>query len=270
MATPFATDNWPFAAFANDIDYTLLMAYDEHLTPGVPGSIAGQSWFENVLDKRMRVLNPAHTLVALGNYAYDWNANDIDSLSFEEAVIAAHDSGATVNFDDATNNPRFSYVEDDHTKHDVWFLDAVTAYNQIHAADPYRPAGYAVWRLGSEDPSIWYVMGQRYGAPAPIALRHIPIIEDIDFEGSGEMISVEAHPQAGGRTFGIDRETGDINDETYTKLPTGYVIRQFGAAKKEIALTFDDGPDAEWTPKNSRYPQSKSCSGYLLHYRQQR
>jgi len=249
MAAPFANDKWPFAEYAKNIDYTLLMAYDEHLTPNAPGSIAGQSWYEDTLDKRMRSLNSAHTIVALGSYAYDWDAGGIDSLSFEEAVIAAHDSGAPVLFDDATNNPHFQYTEEDQTVHDVWFLDAVTAYNEIHAADPYQPAGYAVWRLGSEDPSIWYVMGKPYGAPAPQSLRHIPTIEDIDFEGSGEIISVEAHPQSGGRNFELDKDTGDIDDENYTKLPTGYVIRQFGAAKKEVALTFDDGPDAEWTPQ---------------------
>jgi cellulose synthase/poly-beta-1,6-N-acetylglucosamine synthase-like glycosyltransferase/peptidoglycan/xylan/chitin deacetylase (PgdA/CDA1 family) len=249
MAAPFANDKWPFASYAKDVDYTILMAYDEHLTPNAPGSIAGQTWYETTLDKRMRLLDPSRTIVALGSYAYDWDAGGIDSLSFEEAVIAAHDSGARVEFDDATNNPHFSYTEEDRTRHDVWLLDAVTAYNQIHAADPYQPAGYAVWRLGSEDPSIWYVMGKPYGAPAPAALRHIPLIEDIDFEGAGEIISVEAHPQSGGRAFEVDPDTGDIDDESYTKLPTGYVIRQFGAAKKEVALTFDDGPDPEWTPR---------------------
>ena len=108
MAEPFANDKWPFADYAKDIDYTILMAYDEHLTPNAPGSIAGQSWYENTLDKRMRGLDPARTIVALGSYAYDWDAGGIDSLSFEEAVIAAHDSGAEVVFDDATNNPHFS------------------------------------------------------------------------------------------------------------------------------------------------------------------
>ncbi|MBI3675148.1 MAG: glycosyltransferase [Proteobacteria bacterium] len=249
LASPFADDNWPVESFSHDVDYVLLMAYDQHLTANVPGSIAGQSWYEDLLDKRMKTLDPARTIVALGSYAYDWNGDDIDSLSFEEAVIAAHDSDAQVQFDDASNNPHFSYVEDDNTKHDVWFLDAVTAYNQLHAADLYRPAGYAVWRLGSEDPSIWSVMGRPYDAPAPSGLAQIPIIEDIDYEGSGELFRVEAHPQSGGRTFEIDSQTGDIDTETYTKLPTGYVIRQFGAAKNEVALTFDDGPDAEWTPQ---------------------
>jgi len=248
IASPFANDKWPWQAYANDVDYTMLMAYDEHTTPDAPGSIAGQSWYENLLDKRMKLLNPAKTIIALGNYAYDWNGDDVDSMAFEEAVIAAHDSDAQVDFDDATNNPHFSYVEDDGTTHNVWLLDAVTAYNQIHAADPYQPAGYALWRLGSEDPSIWWVMGKPYGSAAPDTLQKIPVIEDIDYEGQGEIFQVVAHPQSGARTFEIDKQFGDIDDETYTKLPTGYVIRQFGAAKKKIALTFDDGPDPQWTP----------------------
>ncbi|HSC17986.1 MAG TPA: glycosyltransferase [Rhizomicrobium sp.] len=251
VAAPFANDKWPFAKFAADVDYTLLMAYDEHASPHAPGSIAGQSWFENLLDRRMEVLSPERTIVAIGSYAYDWNADDVDNQSFEEAVIAANDADATVQFDPQTNNPHFSYVEDDEdrTRHDVWLLDGVTAYNQIHAADVYRPAGYALWRLGSEDPSIWSVMGRNYGAPAPAGLHEIPTIEDIDFEGAGELLRVEAQPQSGARNFEVERATGDIDDETYTKLPTGYVIRQFGAAKKTVALTFDDGPDPEWTPQ---------------------
>jgi cellulose synthase/poly-beta-1,6-N-acetylglucosamine synthase-like glycosyltransferase/peptidoglycan/xylan/chitin deacetylase (PgdA/CDA1 family) len=249
VAAPFADDAWPFAQFAELSDYTLLMAYDQHGAKGGAGSIAGQSWYEDLLDKRMKLLDPAHTIVALGNYAYDWNGDDVDSMSFEESVIAANDSEAKVTFDDATNNPHFSYIEDDGTTHNVWLLDAVTAFNQIHAADLYRPAGYALWRLGTEDPSIWSVLGKPYNTPSPDALRNIPVVEGIDYEGQGEILRVEAHPQSGARTFERDAQTGDIDDEHYTKLPTGYVIRQFGAVKKDIALTFDDGPDAEYTPE---------------------
>jgi cellulose synthase/poly-beta-1,6-N-acetylglucosamine synthase-like glycosyltransferase/peptidoglycan/xylan/chitin deacetylase (PgdA/CDA1 family) len=252
-----ADDKYPFADLARDVDYTMLMAYDEHATPNAPGSIAGESWYENLIDKRMKVLNPAHTIVALGSYARDWNAGEVDAEPFQDAVVAAHDSGANIDFDDATNNPHFSFMEQDDntdpddpgTKHDVWFLDAVTVYNQMHAADPYRPAGYALWRLGAEDPSVVPVLGNAYGFAAPKALRDIPVVEDIDFEGEGELLRVDAAPESGNRTFELDKQTGDIDDETYTKLPSGYVIHQFGAANKKMALTFDDGPDPEYTPQ---------------------
>ncbi|MDR3500420.1 MAG: glycosyltransferase [Parvibaculum sp.] len=249
LATPVGDDTWPFQAMAKVVDYTMLMAYDEHWLTSKAGSIAGEPWYEGVIDKRMNLLDPSETIIAIGAYAYDWNGGDVDALTFEDAVIAAHDSHAEIDFDDATNNPHFSYIEDDNVKHDIWFLDGVTAYNQIHAADPYQPAGYAVWRLGGEDPTIWNVMGQPYGALAPPAMADIPIIDDIDFEGRGELLSVAAEPTDGTRKFELDPTTGDINDETYTRLPTTYVIKQFGAAGKKIALTFDDGPDPEWTPQ---------------------
>jgi cellulose synthase/poly-beta-1,6-N-acetylglucosamine synthase-like glycosyltransferase/peptidoglycan/xylan/chitin deacetylase (PgdA/CDA1 family) len=249
MAAPFDDDAWPYQNYARIVDYTLLMAYDEHDDTGPAGSIAGQNWFETTLDTRMRTLAPSRTIVSIGSYAYDWNGDHADDLTFQSAVVAAHDSEATIDFDDATNNPHFSYVEDDHTKHDVWFLDAVTAYNQMHASDIYRPAGYALWRLGSEDPSVWQVMGRGYGATAPEGLRNIPIGADPDYEGEGEFLRVEADPTPGARTFEVDRSTGDIDDEVYTHLPTNYVIRQFGYVPGKVALTFDDGPDPEWTPQ---------------------
>jgi cellulose synthase/poly-beta-1,6-N-acetylglucosamine synthase-like glycosyltransferase/peptidoglycan/xylan/chitin deacetylase (PgdA/CDA1 family)/spore germination protein YaaH len=249
VASPFDDDSWPYADYAKVADYTLLMAYDEHDDTGAAGSIAGQSWFEENLDRRMAVLPPARTIIGVGNYGYDWSDGSAQPISFQDAVIAARDSQARIVFDDQTNNPHLSYLEDDHSKHDVWFLDGVTAFNQIHAADPYQPAGYALWKLGSEDPSIWSVLGRNYGATAPRGLRSIPTSEDVDFEGEGEILKIEAEPAPGSRALEVDKDTGDIDDENYTVLPTPYVIRQAGTSAKKLALTFDDGPDPEWTPQ---------------------
>jgi cellulose synthase/poly-beta-1,6-N-acetylglucosamine synthase-like glycosyltransferase/peptidoglycan/xylan/chitin deacetylase (PgdA/CDA1 family)/spore germination protein YaaH len=250
LAAPFDDPEWHLADYAKLVDYVLLMAYDEHWETGKPGSIAGQSWFERTLDQRMRDLNPARTIIAIGNYGYDWrNGKDAETVTFQEAVLSARDSEADIEFDPDTNNPHFSYVEDDGSTHEVWFLDAVTAFNEIHAADVYRPAGYAVWRLGAEDPSLWSVMGRDYDAPAPDGLHDIAMGTDIDFEGMGEILHVAAAPTPGSRTFETDPSYGDVDDETYTRLPTSYVIQRFGFKPGKVALTFDDGPDPVWTPQ---------------------
>ena len=249
QAAPYADGNWPYATFAKSIDYTLLMAYDEHDDTGPAGAIASEPWFETNLDKRMKELSPSRTIIAIGNYAYDWHGTDAaDDSSFQDAAVAARDSDARIDFDSNTNNPHFSYIENDTVKHDVWFLDGVTAYNQIHAADVYQPAGYALWRLGSEDPSVWSVLGRPYGAGAPDALKQIPTNQDVDFEGNGEILRVEADPVSGSRSFETDPQTGDIDDETYLKLPMTYVIRRVGLEPHTLALTFDDGPDPQYTP----------------------
>ena len=168
---------------------------------------------------------------------------------FSDAMVAARDSGAIIQFDAATNNPHFSFDDGDGTKHQVWFLDAATAFNQIHAADPFQPAGYALWRLGTEDPSILPLLGRRYNAPAPASLHTIPTNDDVDFDGEGEILRVESGSVTGQRDFEIDKASGDVDDETYSSLPTNYVIRRVGQVPKKLALTFDDGPDPEWTPQ---------------------
>lgn len=250
IAAPFADDSWDYKRYGEITDFVILMAYDEHWAQGTPGSIASQSWFEDALDKRMAELDPDHTMVAIGGYGYDWvKGRTAADLTFHEAIQAAADSEADIDFDDASNNPHFSYKEDDGTTHTVWFLDATTGYNEIHAADIYRPAGYALWRLGSEDPSLWDVMGQPYGNAAPETLKTIEASPDITITGAGEILRVSAKPEPGSRTIRVEKDSGDIVDEDYDALPSSYVIKRLGDAPKKIALTFDDGPDPTWTPQ---------------------
>ena len=196
------------------------------------------------------MISPANTIIEVGNYGLDWikGARTADVQSFGEAMDLARTAGATVAFDHASNNPHFSYQDDD-GKHDVWLLDAVTAYNQIHAADPYQPAGYAIWRLGTEDRSIFNLMQRPYNLPAPPSLQHIPTPGFAGADGSGEILRVESDPLPGARDLTIEASTGDIVDEHYTSLPTNYVIRRVGAVPGELAITFDDGPDPVWTPQ---------------------
>ena len=248
MAAPVDDDSWPYADYARYIDDTLLMAYDEHSQVDPAGSVAGQDWFEKNLDARMRVLAPEHTIVCIGSYARDWTDNQFsEDMSFENAVVAAREANASISFDDTSNNPHFSYMQDQ-IRHDIWLLDGVTAFNQIHMADGYRPHGYALWRLGTEDVSLWSVFGRPYDSPAPQGLKKIGYNEEINYQGEGELIRVAADPSQGERRFTVEKDNGDIVDETYVSLPSGYVLRNYGKMGKVLALTFDDGPDPDWTP----------------------
>ncbi len=125
----------------------------------------------------------------------------------------------------------------------------MTAYNHLRAADKYRPAGYALWRLGAEDPSIWQVMPRSYGAPPPASLETINPSTDVNFIGRGELLQIAAEPSPGSRTIKVDDANATITGETYTKMPASFVIRRAGEMPGKIALTFDDGPDPQWTPK---------------------
>ena len=240
--------------------------------PARRASIAGQGWYEKILDRRMRELPADSTIVAIGSYAYDWvNGGQANPLGFHDAMGAARDAGATVKFDEATNNPHFEYREGDGTTHDIWLLDAATAFNQIHAADQYRPAGYALWRLGFEDPTVLPLMGQRYNLPVPANLKYIAAdTENVDLDGTeGEILRVEANPQPGFRDLQIEQGTGDIIDEHYKSLPTGFVIHRVGQVGEKAGAHLRRRSRSGMDAPDSGHPQSQACAGQLLRHRLQ-
>jgi len=253
QAVPYDDEAWNYRAYAAANDYLMLMAYDEHWAGKISGSVASQSWYERLLAQRMRDLDPAKTIIALGNYGYNWTegAENPQEVSVQQALIDARDSEAQIDFDADTRNPRYEYDEEDNSHHVVWFLDGVTAFNQMRAASGYHPAGYALWRLGSEDPSIWSIFGSgKINASSAEPLRRIVFGYDVDFEGTGELLRVISRPHDGSRDIKVDPQTGFLTSETYDNenIPTSYVIERTGDHPGEIALTFDDGPDPRWTP----------------------
>jgi cellulose synthase/poly-beta-1,6-N-acetylglucosamine synthase-like glycosyltransferase/spore germination protein YaaH/peptidoglycan/xylan/chitin deacetylase (PgdA/CDA1 family) len=262
VAAPFANPDYNLKRFQAVSDTVVLMAYDQHwggdgqgFKSGQPGPPAGEDWFEKNLEADASQLDPAKMVVALGDYGYDWtldkNGRAIkgDTETFYEATQDAHDSEAQVSLDDDALNPTFGYVDDAGAKHIIWFLDASTLFNEVKVADDYRPRGYALWRMGAEDPGVWNYLRQPYGAVKPVGLETIAPSTNVDFEGKGEVLRISATPTGGKRTIEIDPDNGLISGENYTALPTEYVVTRYGYHPGWVALTFDDGPDGRWTPK---------------------
>jgi cellulose synthase/poly-beta-1,6-N-acetylglucosamine synthase-like glycosyltransferase/spore germination protein YaaH/peptidoglycan/xylan/chitin deacetylase (PgdA/CDA1 family) len=255
VTAPVDDRSWPVARLQAAADAVVLMAYDQHWGTGDAGPPAGQDWFEKVLAARMADLDPNKVILALGDYGYDWTLKDAkgsaaaEAVTFNEATQMAHDSGARPEMDEGSLNPTFDYSDDAGRKHAVWFLDAPTLYNQIKVGDGFRPRGYALWRMGGEDPLVWKLLRHGYGQARPDGLEVLKPGQDVNFDGGGEILHVEDTPKPGRRTLEIDPDTGLVSGETYDALPTSYVIQRYGAHHGWVALTFDDGPDGRWTPQ---------------------
>ena len=255
VTAPFDDDSWPLKRLQAAADAVVLMAYDQHYGGGEPGPAAGQDWFETRLAARMAELDPTRTVLALGAYGYDWTLDargrraTANAVTFNEATQIAHDSGAATEMEEASLNPTFAYKDDYGASHVVWFLDAPTLFNQMKVADGFRPMGYGLWRMGGEDQLDWKLLNHEYGALRPDGLERPQPGQDVDFDGTGEVLHVSATPTPGLRTLEIDPDTGLIGGEAYKVMPTSYVIQRYGAHRGWVALTFDDGPDGRWTPK---------------------
>jgi len=247
IAAPADDPDWNYADYGRITDRIFLMAYDQHWESGSPGPIAAESWFASVVAQRLRVLDPAKTIVCFGAYAYDWAKNRTEAvdMSVEEAWAQARDNDATIVFDPVSRNPTYSYMSNGQ-QHTVWMLDAVTGFNQLRIASALHVAGAALWRLGSEDPSLWKSWGHGSVGGTQV-LTTIPPGTRVDLEGQGEIIQISATPTSGTRTIKTDAR-GLISDTLLKTIPTPYVVDRAGFRPGLVALTFDDGPDPAWTP----------------------
>jgi len=99
----------------------------------------------------------------VGSYGYDWTigGKKAELISFSEAMSRANDAEIkSVDVQGPSYSPYF-YFQDEDKEHAVWFLDAVTFLNQVREVRDQKAGGFALYRLGSEDPAIWDALGVR-------------------------------------------------------------------------------------------------------------
>jgi cellulose synthase/poly-beta-1,6-N-acetylglucosamine synthase-like glycosyltransferase/peptidoglycan/xylan/chitin deacetylase (PgdA/CDA1 family) len=232
------------------------MNYDQHWETSPPGPIAAQDWFVENLRQVREVVPAQKIVVGIANYAYDWtegskkNMTPAQAYSIQEALLHAHESESDIEFDTTSLNPHYSYSdENDHT-HQVWMLDAVTAYNELRASERMGVQGTALYRFGDADTSIWPIWdATRPDNSTREKIAVLPPGPDLILEGDGDIWHIADTPKEGRRSFNYDPSTDLITSEKYDAIPLSYDIEELGGAKKKLVLSFDDGPDRRWTPK---------------------
>ncbi len=254
QSIPLDDPDYNARALAASNDYLILMAYDEHASDTAAGPLASQNWFAAGLQHRLAETSGEHLVVALGNYGYDWNlkTKTAQELTFQESLQIASEAKTSTVLDPTSLNPFFSYLDGNSQMHQVWFLDAVTTFNQLAQAQPYGPRGFALWRLGSEDPALWSLLDHRNRLDDTVAQSLSPLHYGYDLynKGQGEVIKVMSTPEPGRRDLTYDARTGLITTARVVSYPQPYLITHYGATdRKKIALTFDDGPNPQYTPR---------------------
>ncbi len=265
-----ATTDEDLKAIAANSDGIVLMNYDQHQTTSEPGPIASQTWFVSNLQRMLKIVPKQKIICALGNYGYDWTLSipkdkkrkpevlDTEDLSVSDTWGRASDADADLDLDYDTLNPHFEYIdEDNNQRHVVWFLDGVTVLNEMRAARQLGLETFALWRLGWEDSSLWHIWDHPSDPNAPQALAakdSVPPGHDVDTEGDGDILRITGLPHNGTRSVEVDTDEPDprkklIDDEHMDVYPRTYDVQQYGYHSNELALTFDDSPDPEWTPK---------------------
>ena len=245
-----STEDWLMKAIAKNSDGIILMNYDQHEEESEPGPVAAQDWFEGNLRRALKVVPKQKLICGLGNYGYDWavplpekgkkpsqQVVNVDDLTVQEAWQRAADADADVRLDGDDLNAHFAYDDEDaHTRHQVWFLDGVTALNELRASRQMGISTFALWRLGEEDGSLWAVWDHPSAKDAPHQLTTVPPGNDVDTEGEGDILRIISRPQSGSRTIDMDADNFTVTDEHMETLPRSYVVAAIRVQPEEACI----------------------------------
>ncbi|ULT56684.1 glycosyltransferase [Neobacillus drentensis] len=235
-------DSFDYTKLEEYCDRMILMLYDENMEN--PGPISSQSWYIENLSK----VPKDKLIISLGNYGYDWDWETGQAgkvVSFEDIMRMADKANLSVQWDDMSKSPYIRY-EKDKRIHEIWFLDSVTFYNQWRVAVSSGVKGIALWRLGTEDPSVWNVVG---GQKANTLLS-VKNGDSTNNYGNGNILHPLTDQLEGSRSLDFD-DSGLIKSESYLSFPKASEIERLNkpSTSKEIVLSFDDGPDPIFTKK---------------------
>jgi cellulose synthase/poly-beta-1,6-N-acetylglucosamine synthase-like glycosyltransferase/peptidoglycan/xylan/chitin deacetylase (PgdA/CDA1 family)/spore germination protein YaaH len=238
-------------------DYLFLFAIDQHNDSSNDGDVAHQHWVEEVLDGICERIPSEKVILTIGAGGYDWPKQHVGTfVGYQQAVSTAKENNSKITFDPESANLHYTYKGTDSLMHSVYFTDAATNFNIIRMADDWGTAGVALWRLGAEDPRLWSFFQKNLTIDSLTkngidekALTTVGLNDKIDYTGDGEVLDLITTPETGKIDVKINKSNYTIADQTYIKLPTKYVIRRYGYAHKKVVLTFDDGPDPDYTPR---------------------
>ncbi len=233
-------------ALAGAVDRFVALLYDENGEDDAPGPIGSLPWWTEWLNGLLAHGTPKQWVVGIGNYGYDWpDGGRATTLGFADVMARARHGGTQpVTAAAPLYHPHFRYAESGRA-HSVWFLDAVTFRNQYTLALEKRVGGVALYRLGTEDPSVWQVLADpQLGPPALETLEPSAMVANI---GVGDLLTVSNVREPGRRTVTAGATAAwEERYETFPKQPLIY--HRGGDVPDQVVLSFDDGPDPLWTP----------------------
>src|SRR5947199_571921 len=243
-----------FEELSPHIDRFVALLFDETSDIDAPGPLASRMWFEGWLHVLLEDSDPRQWIIALGSYGYDWviGGKKAELISFPEAMSRASNSEIASAEVSSPGYNAYFYYEDGDKEHAVWFLDVVTFLNELREVRDQKAGGFALYRLGSEDPAIWDALSVPRDFKIDNQTRQsLEILEGTDTitdVGDGEIVTVDESRSDGRRNLAVDPE-GYLTGK-YLKFPEFPTLYHQGAGgEHQVAITFDDGPDPRWTPQ---------------------
>jgi spore germination protein YaaH len=156
-----ATDTtaYPAKPIVGVADFVMPMLYDQHWSTSGPGPISSPDWVRVSLARRIAEVGASRVVAALPTYGYRWSLKKpgpAETVSFAEAKHLAEQAHVPLERDPASHTLRAIKPGG----WEIWVSDAELLTTLTRQAKEAGVQRTALWRVGSEDPSLWRALGR--------------------------------------------------------------------------------------------------------------
>lgn len=170
VTVPSASPRWSLCydrkALAQQVDYVMLMAYDEHgSASNKSGSVASLPWVENAVREVLQEVPSSKLVLGMPLYMRLWQEKDgkvsVNTLSMQAAEKMYQSKGIQRQWLAEEGQYYFSYWSEGAFCR-VWQEDARSLALKLSLVSRYDLAGIALWRRGFETADVWQMLAQRF------------------------------------------------------------------------------------------------------------
>jgi spore germination protein YaaH len=155
------TDAFDYAALGKQVDYMVMMGYDEHYDGSqLPGSNASLSFDQKAVNTVLKVVPNQKVILAMPLYNRDWTLNQKGTVLSSEYITLPEQNQIITSY--ATkpvwNQTLGQYVANyskQSIKHTIWIEDGRSLIAKYNLAVSKKLAGVAYWYIGGESADIW-------------------------------------------------------------------------------------------------------------------
>ncbi|OMP65705.1 LysM peptidoglycan-binding domain-containing protein [Domibacillus epiphyticus] len=156
-----------YPAHGRILDFVVLMTYEWGYRKGPPQAISPIDQIKRVLDYAVTVIPREKILLGFQIYARDWivphrEGQEAETFDMQEAIRRAINYNSEIKYDQRTQSPFFTYIDNQGRSHEVWFEDARSAKAKFDLVKTYNLRGLSYWVLGYPFPQNWALLGDTF------------------------------------------------------------------------------------------------------------
>lgn len=157
-----------YAGMGQAADYVMVMTYEWGYTYGPPMAVSPINQVRRVLDYAVTEIPREKLLMGMPNYGYDWTLPFVQGesraqkLSSEEAYWRSEYYGVPTTYDQLSQAPYYSYVDQAGRSHIVWHEDARSIRAKLALVEEYDLAGVGYWNIMDYYPANSQILNEMY------------------------------------------------------------------------------------------------------------